>query len=121
MNKHLHSTKETKSTYILLLLTLSLLSAFGPFVTDLYLPALPRLTEYFNTSASNVQLSLSLSMFGLALGQLLIGPLSDKYGRKSPLLICMWFFVISTIACLFSWDIYSFVVFRLIQGMAGAG
>lgn len=121
MNKHLNSAKETKSTYILLLLTLSLLSAFGPFITDLYLPALPRLTAYFNTSASNVQLSLSLSMFGLALGQLLIGPLSDKYGRKSPLLICMWLFVISTVACLFSWDIYSFVVFRLIQGMAGAG
>ena len=116
-----NSTQSTQRSSIILLLTLSLLSAFGPFVVDLYLPSLPSLTGYFQTSASKVQLSLSLSLFGLALGQLLIGPLSDKYGRKMPLLICMWLFVISTMACLFSWDIYSFLVFRLIQGMAGAG
>ncbi len=115
------NTRSRKSSSLLVLITLALLSAFGPFITDLYLPALPSLTNYFNTSTANVQLSLSLSMFGLALGQLLIGPLSDKYGRKKPLLICMWVFVVSTIACMFSWDIYSFVFFRLIQGMAGAG
>lgn len=121
MNNRINVQKESTSSYLFLIVTLSLLSAFGPFITDLYLPALPRLTDYFGTSTSNVQLSLSLSMFGLAIGQLLIGPLSDKYGRKIPLLVCMWIFVVSTIACLFSWDIYSFVIFRLIQGMAGAG
>ena len=123
MNIHqtIRTTDRKNTSSGLLLITLALLSAFGPFVTDLYLPALPSLTKYFQTSTSNVQLSLSLSMLGLALGQLLIGPLSDKYGRKSPLLVCMWIFLISTIACLFSWDIYSFVFFRLIQGMAGAG
>ncbi len=110
-----------KAPTTVFLITLALMSAFGPFVTDLYLPALPSLADYFKTSASTVQLSLSLSMFGLALGQVLIGPVSDKYGRIKPLLVCMWLFVISTIACLFSWDIYSFVAFRLIQGIAGAG
>ncbi len=115
------TTEKKKTSSIFLLITLALLSAFGPFVTDLYLPALPSLTDYFQTSTSTVQLSLSLSMLGLALGQLLIGPLSDKYGRKTPLLVCMWIFILSTIACLFSWDVYSFVFFRLIQGMAGAG
>lgn len=113
------SGKNTPS--LIILITLALLSAFGPFVTDLYLPALPSLAEYFETSASTVNLSLSLSLLGLAFGQVIIGPFSDKYGRKKPLLICMWLFVISTIACLFSWDIYSFVAFRLIQGIAGAG
>ena len=98
-----------------------MLSAFGPFVTDLYLPSLPLLADYFHTSASLAQMSLSLSMLGLALGQLLVGPLSDKYGRKGPLLISMWIFIISTIACLFSWNIYVFVILRLIQGMAGSG
>jgi len=118
----LQNSKKTDRQYSLfLLLTLSLLSAFGPFVTDLYLPSLPLLAKYFQTSAPNAQLSLSLSMLGLALGQLLIGPLSDKYGRKKPLLFCMWLFVFSTVACLFSYDIYSFLLFRLIQGMAGAG
>ncbi|NPD84109.1 multidrug effflux MFS transporter [Lentimicrobium sp. L6] len=116
-----NSIEQKKTTSTLLLISLALLSAFGPFVTDLYLPALPSLAKYFQTSASNVQLSLSLSMLGLALGQLVIGPLSDKYGRKKPLLVCMWIFIFSTIACLYSWDIYSFVFFRLIQGMAGAG
>lgn len=110
-----------KKPALFILITLALLSAFGPFVTDLYLPALPSLTDYFKTTAANVNLSLSLSMLGLALGQIFIGPISDKYGRKKPLLLCMWLFVISTIACLFSWDIYSFVVFRLVQGIAGAG
>ncbi len=112
---------EKATPSLFLLITLAFLSAFGPFITDLYLPALPSLTDFFETSASNVQLSLSLSMLGLALGQVLIGPVSDKYGRKKPLLLCMWLFIISTIACLFSWDIYSFVAFRLIQGIAGAG
>lgn len=116
-----NSIEQKKPSSVLLLISLALLSAFGPFVTDLYLPALPSLAKYFQTSTSNVQLSLSLSMLGLALGQLLIGPLSDKYGRKKPLLVCMWLFIFATIACLFSWDIYSFVFFRLIQGMAGAG
>lgn len=116
-----HLGHEKKEVSLFILITLALLSAFGPFVTDLYLPALPSLTDYFKTSASTVNLSLSLSMLGLALGQVLIGPISDKYGRKKPLLLCMWLFVISTIACLLSWDIYSFVVFRLIQGIAGAG
>lgn len=121
MIKYSNSKKINKGSTIFLLITLALLSAFGPFVVDFYLPSLPLLAEYFSTSASNVQLSLSLSFLGLALGQLLIGPLSDKYGRRIPLLFCMWMFIISTIACLFSWDIYSFLIFRLIQGMAGAG
>lgn len=112
---------DKKEPSLFILITLALLSAFGPFVTDLYLPALPSLADFFETSASTVNLSLSLSMLGLAFGQVIIGPFSDKYGRKKPLLICMWLFVISTVACLFSWDIYSFVAFRLIQGIAGAG
>lgn len=114
-------TAEKKTSTLFVLISLALLSAFGPFVTDLYLPALPSLTGYFNTSASSVQLSLSLSMLGLALGQLLVGPVSDKFGRRRPLLFSMWLFVFSTIACLFSRDIHFFVIFRLIQGIAGAG
>ena len=82
-------SSEMKTSSVFVIITLALLSAFGPFVTDLYLPALPLLTGYFNTTASSVQLSLSLSMMGLAVGQLLIGPISDTYGRKKPLLFCM--------------------------------
>ena len=72
-----------KNSKLFLVLFLGTLSAFGPFVTDLYLPALPFMGEYFGANTSTVQLTLTGSMVGLALGQLLIGPISDKYGRKT--------------------------------------
>ena len=74
-----------RNSKLFLVLFLGTLSAFGPFVTDLYLPALPTMSSYFNSSTSTIQLTLTGSMVGLALGQLLIGPISDKYGRKNPL------------------------------------
>mgnify|MGYP002243398825 CR=1 FL=1 len=78
--------KETLNSKLYILVVIGIVSAFGPFVTDFYLPALPVLAGYFDTTASLVQLSLTFSMVGLAVGQLVIGPLSDKYGRKKPLM-----------------------------------
>ncbi|WP_303012743.1 multidrug effflux MFS transporter [uncultured Bacteroides sp.] len=104
-----------------LLAVIGVTSAFGPFVTDFYLPALPALNGYFHTTASLVQLSLTFSMVGLAAGQLIIGPLSDRYGRKPLLLLSLGVFCISTSGCLYAPDIYWFVFFRLVQGLAGAG
>lgn len=101
--------------------TLGLLSAFGPFITDFYLPALPQMTDYFGTSPSMVQMSLTTSVTGLAIGQLIIGPLSDKYGRKPLLLISLWLFVVATLCCLFSTDILTFNICRVFQGLGGAG
>lgn len=100
---------------------LGMLSAFGPFVTDLYLPGLPKLAEYFRSTPSASQLSLTMSMFGLSIGQLFIGPLSDKYGRKKLLVISLVGFVFSTLACFFSPNIAVFNAFRLIQGLAASG
>ena len=60
-------------------------------------------------------------MVGLAIGQLVFGPLSDKYGRRSPLLVAMGLFLISTVGCIFSRDISQFVLWRFVQGVAGAG
>lgn len=60
-------------------------------------------------------------MIGLAVGQIFFGPLSDRYGRRMPLLVAMWLFIVSTLFCVFAQDIYQFVTFRLIQGIAGAG
>lgn len=106
---------------IFLLVLLGMLSAFGPFVTDMYLPSLPAMGDYFGTTSSMVQLGLTTSMVGLAVGQVFFGPLSDRYGRRVPLLVAMWLFIASTICCLFSQSIQQFVAFRLIQGVAGAG
>lgn len=111
--------KENSKVFLLVLL--GMLSAFGPFVTDMYLPSLPAMADYFSTHSSMVQLGLTTSMIGLALGQIFFGPLSDKYGRRSLLLASMGLFIISTVFCLFAPDIYTFVTLRLIQGIAGAG
>ncbi len=104
-----------------LLVLLGLLSAFGPFVTDMYLPGLPSMTVYFDTTASLVQLGITTAMLGLGFGQVIIGPLSDKYGRKLPLMASLWLFILSTIACIFSWNIGAFIFFRFLQGIAGSG
>jgi len=64
--------------YIYLIVFLGLLSAFGPFVIDMYLPALPEMTEVFDCDSSTVQLGLTFCMVGLAAGQLVFGPASDK-------------------------------------------
>ena len=106
---------------LVILILLGMLTAFGPFVTDMYLPSLPAMGEYFNTSSSMVQLGLTTSMIGLAVGQIFFGPLSDRYGRRIPLQVAMWLFIVSTVLCLFAQDIHQFVTFRLIQGIAGAG
>lgn len=111
--------KENSKVFLLILL--GMLSAFGPFVTDMYLPSLPAMADYFSTHSSMVQLGLTTSMIGLALGQIFFGPLSDKYGRRPLLLASMGLFIISTVFCLFAPDIYTFVTLRLIQGIAGAG
>lgn len=99
----------------------ALLSAFGPFMTDLYLPVFPELMEYFGTTTSLIQLSLTFGVIGLAAGQLVIGPLSDKYGRRRPLILSLTVFVVSTLICLLCRDVITFICFRLLQGIAAAG
>lgn len=113
--------KKSFDSFAYILTVVGMVSAFGPFVTDFYLPALPALSTYFHTSPSLAQMSLTVSMVGLATGQLIIGPLSDRYGRKWPLMLSLVLFVISTTACILSANISQFLIFRLIQGLAGAG
>lgn len=111
--------KDNSKVFILVLL--GMLTAFGPFVTDMYLPSLPMMGEYFGATSSQVQLGLTTSMIGLAAGQVLFGPLSDRYGRRRPLIASMWLFLLSTAMCIMAGDIFQFVAFRLLQGIAGAG
>ena len=112
---------EQKNSKIYILIVVGMVSALGPFVTDFYLPAFPNLVTYFDTTASQVQLSLTFSMIGLAVGQIFLGPVSDKFGRKRPLVISMFFFVLSSIGCVFSPSVEIFILARFIQGFSGAG
>lgn len=101
--------------------TLGMLTAFGPFVTDFYLPVLPEMSEFFQTSPALASLSLTTGMIGLAAGQVFIGPLTDKYGRKKILVGSMLMFAIASVLCIFAPNIYVFNLMRVFQGLAGAG
>lgn len=112
---------DTRNSTSFLLISLGMASAMGPFVTDFYLPALPQLTTVFSTTSSAIQMSLTLCLIGLAIGQLFIGPISDKYGRKMPLIVSMVIFSLATLCCLLTTDIYIFLACRFLQGLSGAG
>ena len=112
--------QKTNSKAFLVIL-LGVLSAFGPFVVDLYLPSLPQLAQFFDTTASMTQLTLTTAMIGLAVGQLLLGPMSDKFGRKKPLIISLVIYIISTILLIFSPNIETMIVLRAVQGLSSAG
>src|SRR5215470_18601723 len=96
------------------------LSAFGPLAMDMYLPTTPTIAASLHAGQSLVQLTLSGCLAGLAIGQLVAGPLSDGMGRRRPLLIGLVAFVIFSIACALAPDIGSLIAFRFLQGMAGA-
>lgn len=113
--------RTNQNSRLFLLLNLAAMSAFGPFITDFYLPALPSMESVFSATTTQIQLTITCALIGLALGQLLIGPLSDKYGRKPIVLVSFAVFILSTIGCLLSSEIYSFIFFRLIQGVAASG
>lgn len=107
--------------YIYLIVFLGLLSAFGPFVIDMYLPALPEMTEVFDCDSSTVQLGLTFCMVGLAAGQLVFGPASDKYGRKPVLVFSLVVFVAASLICCLSTSVEVFTLARFLQGIGGAG
>lgn len=111
--------KENNGSFVAF--TLGMLTAFGPFMTDFYLPVLPGMTEWFETTPSAMELSLTMGMLGLALGQLFIGPQTDKYGRKGILLASMSLFCIASFCCILAPNIIVFNLMRFVQGVGAAG
>ena len=111
----------SKKYLVYLYLLLGALAAFPPLVTDMYLPALPGMTAEFQTTASAVQMSLAACILGLAVGQLIFGPLSDKWGRKPLLKSALVLFILATAASICSPTIELLNVSRFFQGLGGAG
>lgn len=111
----------SSNSRIFLLLFLATLAAFGPFVTDFYLPTLPEQTTDFHTSPAMVQLGLSNIMWGLAAGQLLVGPISDRRGRKKSLFWCLVLFAVTTAVAAAATEIHVFLVMRFFEGLGAAG
>lgn len=105
---------------IRLTIFLGILAALAPLATDMYLPALPTMNVEFNVGTSLVQMTLTATMVGMAVGQIFAGPLSDMCGRKIPLAVGMALFALASLGCMLANDIKIFLVFRLIQGLTGA-
>ena len=103
-----------------LILILGALSAFGPLSIDMYLPALPRLGTDFGATASEIQLTLSACLLGLALGQIVAGPISDARGRRGPLLVGVGGYAVASLLCVFAPSVWALVLTRFVQGAAGA-
>ena len=99
---------------------LGLVMAIGPLAIDMYLPALPALQVEFSTSAARVQHTLSAYLLGLALGQLAFGPLTDRFGRKLPLLGGLALFALASAGCTLAGTIGEFVALRFAQALGGA-
>lgn len=97
-----------------------LLGAFGPISTDMFLPALPDMVDEFDTTAAVMNMTLYGFMFSMAVSILLLGPVTDKYGRKAPLVICLAEYVVTTLLCAFVHDVGILIVLRVLQAI-GAG
>jgi DHA1 family bicyclomycin/chloramphenicol resistance-like MFS transporter len=101
-------------------LVLGALTALGPFTIDIYLPSLPLVQSDFGVSVSAVQITLSATIIGFALGQLIVGPWSDKVGRRLPLIIATAVHVVASISVALSPSIEWLVVGRVLQGFGAA-
>ncbi|GAA1886760.1 multidrug effflux MFS transporter [Streptantibioticus ferralitis] len=96
------------------------LTALPPLSMDMYLPSLPAVTNALHSPAATVQLTLTACLAGMALGQLVVGPMSDKWGRRRPLLVGMVVYVLATAVCAIAPSVELLIAFRLLQGLAGA-
>ena len=102
------------------LVILGALTTFGPMAIDLYLPAFPDVAADLGVSLSTVPLTLTAAMLGLGLGQILYGPLSDRYGRKRPLIAGLVLFTVASIACALAPNFGAFLAMRFVQSLGGS-
>ncbi|MFI9610440.1 multidrug effflux MFS transporter [Streptomyces sp. NPDC052023] len=109
-----------RRTGLLVTLVLGGLTATPPLAMDMYLPALPEVTRALHAPAATVQLTLTACLAGMALGQLVVGPMSDRWGRRRPLLAGLAVYVVATVLCALAPTVETLVAFRLAQGLAGA-
>lgn len=101
-------------------LVLGALTALGPFTIDLYLPAFPALEAELGVNAAAIQITLTGTMIGFGLGQLIVGPWSDKVGRRLPLMLSTALHIAASVAAALAPDITWLIVFRLLQGFGAA-
>tara|TARA_R110002124_G_scaffold143016_1_gene307846 strand:+ start:964 stop:2157 length:1194 start_codon:yes stop_codon:yes gene_type:complete len=107
----------SKSKYLQLILILGSLTALGPFSIDMYLPGFSGIAKDLNTTVAKVSMTLSSYFIGISAGQLLYGPLLDRFGRKKPLFIGLLVYIFASLGCVYVNDIDTFVGLRFIQAV----
>lgn len=107
----------SKKTYFFLILILGSLTALGPFSIDMYLPGFPAIARDLNTTAAKVSQTLSGYFVGISLGQLLYGPLLDRFGRKKPLFIGLAVYILASAGCAVATSVEQLIVLRIIQAI----
>lgn len=107
----------TTKKYIKLILILGSLTALGPFSIDMYLPGFSGIAKDLNTTVAKVSMSLSSYFIGISAGQLLYGPLLDRFGRKKPLFIGLLVYILASLGCIYVTDIDAFILLRFIQAI----
>nr|WP_316959400.1 multidrug effflux MFS transporter [Streptomyces sp. TRM68367] len=105
---------------LLVTFILGSLTAIPPLAMDMYLPSLPEVTGALHAPAATVQLTLTACLAGMAFGQLVVGPMSDRWGRRRPLLAGLAVFIVATVLCALAPTVETLITFRLAQGLAGA-
>ncbi len=103
-----------------LVLLIGALSAFAPLSMDMYLPGLPTIATDLGATPAEVQLTLTACLVGLALGQLIVGPLSDTVGRRRPLLVGLAVYTVASLLCALAPSVWGLVALRVLQGVGGA-
>lgn len=111
--------KQIRINKTFLIILLGILAAIGPFTIDMYLPAFGRIADALGTDESRVAFTLTSYFFGIAIGQLIYGPVVDKYGRKKPLLFGLFLYAVSAVGCALSSSIEMMIVMRLFQALGG--
>src|ERR1044071_8217305 len=106
---------KNKNSYFNIILILGLLTAIGPFSIDMYLPAFPAIAKGLNTSVAQVMLSLSSLFIGISAGQLIYGPLLERFGRKKPLYVGLVIYILASLGCFGATSIEELIILRFIQ------
>jgi DHA1 family bicyclomycin/chloramphenicol resistance-like MFS transporter len=109
----------TRKQQFLLILILGSLATISPFSIDMYLPGFPSIARDLNTTIASVQLSLTSYFIGIAAGQILYGPLLDRFGRKIPLYSGLAIYILASLGCAFTNSIESLIVMRFLQALGG--
>jgi DHA1 family bicyclomycin/chloramphenicol resistance-like MFS transporter len=111
------SATTRKPNNLRLMLNLSALMSFASISTDMYLPALPSISRALHTDSAGIELTFSAFLIGFSLGQLIGGPISDRYGRKLPILVGMILFIIGSVGCALSTTVTEMMVWRVVQAL----